>query len=156
MAEWRMPPKAKVYEALGALADGRVHLLGPTKAEVASSTGERTYTVTWSDDGRTFSSNDNASYWHGSLGYPVIAVLLARGQLRYDPALAAPLAGIAWKRLVDGARHDYGRALVAALRGVQEAGGDIAAITAQAEAIYEALDELGLERGPRGAPLRRS
>lgn len=155
MPEWKIPPKAKVYEALGAVADGRVHLLGPRRAEVASSSGERTYSLTWSEDAGTFSSNDNASYWHNSMGYPIIAVLLARGQLDYDPALAVALAGIPWKRLVDANRHDYDQAVEVALRGIEERGGDRAAITAHVDAIYEQLGNLKLERGPRGAPLPR-
>jgi len=87
--EWTMPLEVKVYEALAAVADGRVRLLGPTNAEAASSTGERVCTLAWSEDGRTYSSNDNASYWHGSMGYPIIAVAPARGQLAYDSAIAA-------------------------------------------------------------------
>lgn len=87
--EWTVPLEVKVYEALAAVADGRVRLLGPTNAEAASSTGERVCTLAWSEDGRTYSSNDNASYWHGSMGYPIIAVAPARGQLAYDSAIAA-------------------------------------------------------------------
>jgi hypothetical protein len=150
-----MPKKAKVYEALGAVADGRVRLVGPARAEVVSSTGERTYTVTWSDDGRAFSSNDNASYWQRSMGYPIIAVLLAEGRLAYDPALAAPLAGVAWKRLIEGFKRDYDKAVTAALQAAEEHGADRAAIVAHAEAIYAQLEALRLERGPRGAPLKR-
>lgn len=41
MADWKMPPKAKVYEALSALADKRVHITGPGQAEVLSSTGDK-------------------------------------------------------------------------------------------------------------------
>lgn len=29
MTAWKMPPKAKIYEALSALADGRVRIKGP-------------------------------------------------------------------------------------------------------------------------------
>jgi hypothetical protein len=147
-----MPKRAKVYEALGAVADGRVRLLGQTRAEVVSSTEERTYTVTWSDDGRVFSSNDNASYWQRSMGYPIIAVLLAAGRLVYDPAVAAPLAGVAWKRLNDAFKRDYDKTVAAALQAAEERGADRAAIVAHVEAIYAQLEALALERGPRGAP----
>jgi hypothetical protein len=122
---------------------------------VVSSTGERTYTVTWSDDGRAFSSNDNASYWQRSMGYPIIAVLLTEGRLAYDPALAAPLAGVAWKRLIEGFKRDYDKAVTTALQAAEEHGADRAAIVAHAEAIYAQLEALRLERGPRGAPLKR-
>ena len=77
---WKLPPAAKVYEAFGAVADGRVHLGAPGQAEVVSSGGDRRYTVEWTDDLATIAANDNASYWQGYLGYPAVAVLLAVGR----------------------------------------------------------------------------
>jgi hypothetical protein len=89
-----MPPVAKVYEALSATADGRVRITASGRAEVVSSEGDKTYTVEWSEDGRLFSSNDNASYWQGYAGYPIVAVLLATGRIPYDPLVAGLLAGV--------------------------------------------------------------
>ncbi|MGH7917413.1 MAG: hypothetical protein ACREQE_08080, partial [Candidatus Binataceae bacterium] len=65
---WKMPPIAKVYEALGALSDGRVQIESATHARVTSSAGDKVYEVESTTDGRTISSNDNASYWQGYLG----------------------------------------------------------------------------------------
>ena len=76
MAPWKLPPRAKVFEAFTAVADGRVRLTGPGSATVTSSGGDKTYDVEWSDDGRMVTANDNASYWQGYLGYPILAVLL--------------------------------------------------------------------------------
>ena len=42
---WKMPPLAKVYEALTAVADGRVTLLDDTHARVQSSDRRKTYDV---------------------------------------------------------------------------------------------------------------
>ena len=39
---WALPPPAKVYEALSAVADGRVRVTGAREAEVTSSLGEKT------------------------------------------------------------------------------------------------------------------
>ena len=62
----KMPPLAKVFEAWSALADGRVSLDGEDRrATVTSSNGLKAYTVAWSEDGGTYSSNDNATYWQG-------------------------------------------------------------------------------------------
>ncbi|MGI6218094.1 MAG: hypothetical protein ACOYIK_10855, partial [Coriobacteriales bacterium] len=76
----KMPPIEKVYEAWTALADGRVTLEGGAteagtsgKATVESSNGSKTYTVVWDAD--RYASTDNATYWQGYPGYPVIAVL---------------------------------------------------------------------------------
>ena len=82
MTAWKLPPRAKVFEAFSAVADGRVRLTGPGSATVTSSGGDKTYDVEWSEDGRTIAANDNASYWQGYLGYPALAVLLERGELR--------------------------------------------------------------------------
>ncbi len=50
MGDWKVPPKAKIYEALTAVADGRVKLTGGETAEVLSSDGTKTYIVEWSAD----------------------------------------------------------------------------------------------------------
>ena len=84
----RMPPLAKVFEAWSALADGRVSLDDEERrATVTSSNGLKAYTVAWSEDGGTYSSNDNATYWQGYAGYPVIAALMAHA-VTVDQTLA--------------------------------------------------------------------
>ena len=87
MTKWNMPPIAKVYEALSAVADGRVKLTGETTAEVLSSERDKTYTVKWSGGERSITSNDNATRWQGYIGYPIIAVLLETGRIPYDRAM---------------------------------------------------------------------
>ena len=42
---WKMPPLIKIYEALGAIADGRVQLEGEEHATVLSSDRSKTYDV---------------------------------------------------------------------------------------------------------------
>lgn len=149
MTLWGQPPLAKVYEALSAVADGRVRLAGPGEAQVTSSGGDKSYTVSWSADGVTWSSNDNASYWRRSAGYPIIAVLLATGRIGHDAGLAALLAGVPWKRLNDAAGRDYDAVLADVLAQVRERGGDVAALAAEAESIAARFAALGLQRGPR-------
>src|ERR1700681_3160211 len=94
--QWKLPPLIKAYEALGAIGDGRVRIVDARRALVTSSDGSKTYEVETSEDGREISSNDNASYWQGYLGYPAIAVL-ARGFYRPPANVTDALAGIAWK-----------------------------------------------------------
>src|SRR5437868_15476490 len=96
---WKMPPLIKVYEAMGALGDGRVRIEDDRRARVTSSEGSKTYEVETTADLREISSNDNASYWQGYLGYPAIAVLLARGAYRPPATVVDALAGVAWKDL---------------------------------------------------------
>ncbi len=54
---WKMPPFIKVYEALGAIGDGRVRIVDSRRALVTSSDGVKTYEVEVSEDGREISSN---------------------------------------------------------------------------------------------------
>lgn len=150
---WKMPPLIKVYEALGALGDGRVRESGGA-AEVVSSDGGKTYQVEVSADGGEISSNDNASYWQGYLGYPGIAVLLARGTLRARPATVRALAGIPWKELNRRFKNDYARTMDEVARTVAARGGDFAAIRAEAESILSALSALAPRRGARRRPPR--
>jgi len=142
MAQWDMPPIAKVYEALSAVADGRVKVMGETTAEVLSSERDKTYTVKWSADGRSITSNDNATRWQGYIGYPIIAVLLRTGRIPYDPAAAAALAAAPWHALNNQFKRNYDAAVDHVLSGVS----DSDAVRQEAARIYAALADLALER----------
>jgi hypothetical protein len=153
-AEWKMPPVVKVYEALGALGDGRVRIESARRASVVSSHGTKTYQVEMSEEGRTISSNDNASYWQGYLGYPGIAVLLARGLYDAPESVVKALAGIPWKEINRRFKNDYGKTVAEVMRRLKESGHDTQAVRAEAEAILEALRRLKPLRGKRQRPPR--
>ena len=146
MSQWKMPPKAKVYEALSAVASNRVARVGPTSAEVRSSSGEKTYIVEWSEDFSAITSNDNASYWQGYIGYPIIAVLMALGKLAYNASEAAYLAGVHWKKINDEFKRDYAKAVDVVLAAAEEKGANRASIAASVDQIYADLQKLGLQR----------
>jgi len=95
---WKKPPRIKVLEALGCIADKRIEFISDYEAKVVSSTGERVYTVKW-DGGKAIFSNDNGSIYRGYLGYPSIAFLMLKGLLPFNEKLANGLKGIPWKRL---------------------------------------------------------
>jgi hypothetical protein len=156
--KWQMPPPIKVYEAIGAIGDGRVRAIDDAQNvwEVVSSDSTKTYRVEVSADGREISSNDNASYWQGYLGYPAIAVLIARGKLHASAETTRMLAGIPWKELNRRFKNDYARTAAEVARIVAERGGDFDAIRAEAASILDALAALGLERGARRRPPRAS
>jgi hypothetical protein len=149
---WKMPPLIKVYEAMGALGDGRVRLQDGGRAQVTSSEGDKTYAVEISADNREISSNDNASYWQGYLGYPAIAVLLARGFYRPPANVIDALAGIPWKELNRRFRNDYDKTLEAVSKTVEENGHDPDAVRIEAEALMEAVRKLAPVRGHRRRP----
>jgi hypothetical protein len=110
----KLPPLQKVYEAWSALADGRVEM-GEDTADVASSNGAKHYMVSWTGD--TYSSNDNASYWQGYAGYPVLAVLMKQGKLPCADMLVPRFAHIDWNALNKEAQEGLCRSGTGSLRG---------------------------------------
>jgi hypothetical protein len=150
---WKMPPIVKVYEAIGALGDGRVRIEDDARATVRSSEGTKVYDLEFSRDGREISSNDNASYWQGYLGYPAIAVLIERGILKRPPADAIEaLSGVPWKEMNRKLGNDYAKTIAEVERIADSAGHDPRAIRAAAEAILEELRHLAPHQGKRRKP----
>ncbi len=97
----RLPPRIKVLEALGAIADGRVECLDEAcrAARVTSSEGDRVYRVYVDVEKGVAYSDDNGTRYRGYIGYPIIAVLMKQGRLPFDERLASALRGIPWRRL---------------------------------------------------------
>jgi hypothetical protein len=149
MTAWKVPPRAKVFEAFTAVADGRVSLEGPGSATVVSSDREKTYDVEWSEDGRTIGSNDNASYWQGYLGYPAVAVLLERGELRADEAAVRALAGIPWHDLNKRFKRDYEAAIAAVLADLPGGAAEAGRVERAVRDVLQQLAALDLQRGSR-------
>jgi len=86
-----------VLEALGAVVDGRVRLVGEGRCEVVSSEGDRVYNVVVK--GGFVYSNDNGTLYRGYVGYPILACLMAEGKLPTDAELGEKLRGVPWRRL---------------------------------------------------------
>ena len=144
-----MPPKAKIYEALSAVADQRVTITGPTAAQVQSSSHDKIYGVKWSDDISEITSNDNASYWQGYIGYPIIAVLMVLGRLDFDGRVAQVLSGIAWKQMNRRFRNDYDKAVESVLLKLDVEPGLRQRVASEVDKIFTQLETLDLERLPR-------
>lgn len=150
--EWKLPPLIKVYEAIGAVGDQRVKLLDDTHAQVASSEGSKTYDVETSADLCEVASNDNASYWQGYLGYPGIAVLIARGLYRPAAQAIEALTGIEWKQLNRHFRNDYSKTIAEVEKRIAERGHDAGMVRAEADAVLAAIRKLKPRRGARHRP----
>src|SRR6266852_3593257 len=127
---WKMPPIAKVYEAIGALGDGRVTIKDSTHASVRS-------------------SDDSTSYWQGYLGYPAIAVMLARGLYSPRADVVKALSGVPWKELNMRFRNNYDRTIAEVLQQAEQNRYDVAAILQEAEAVLDALRAASPLRGAR-------
>lgn len=103
---WKLPPRIKVYEALGAITDSRIHIKGNT-AIVISSSGHKQYTVTYDPKTHAITANDNSSYWQGYIGYPAIAYLLKKGLLSYNKKTTQCLKDIPWKDINTKFRNNF-------------------------------------------------
>jgi hypothetical protein len=95
----RLPPKIKVLEAAGAIADARVTSLNDKWFTVRSSEGDREYSVFVDIEKREACSTDNGTRFRGYVGYPILSVLMLKGVLPYDESIGKALSGIDWKAL---------------------------------------------------------
>lgn len=150
---WALPPVEKIYEAFSALADGRVKMIDG-RASVSSSDYKKVYTVVW--DGDVYSSNDNASYWQGYMGYPLIAVLIIQGKLKCEETVPGFFKDINWKQLNSVYRNDYTKAAGAVLEALAAGGADIEHIKGEADNIFEQIKRLDLRRRRGPAPPKSS
>lgn len=67
--KWTQPHFIKFYEALGAIADGRVEVdpNDHNKAKIYSSNRDKFYEVSYDPENNAIMANDNAAYWKGTL-----------------------------------------------------------------------------------------
>lgn len=107
-----------MYEALGAVADGRIEVNGNV-GKCYSSSGNKYYDITFDPDSHAIMSNDNTSYWTGELGYPAVAFLIKIGVLEYKKDLAKLLKGIAWKNINQKFKNDFDAALEYILQDIE-------------------------------------
>lgn len=135
----KLPPPAKIYEAYSAIADGRVRMQ-QNQAFVKSSDNSKEYTVTWQDD--VYSSNDNASYWQGYAGYPMIAVLMIQGNLPLDKEIAFYFVQINWKELNARYKAKYDKAVDEILENLDKQGIDTNTIREEVSSVYQHLSQL--------------
>ena len=152
MSIWKQPPIIKVYEALGCVADGRVHIEGDS-AKVYSSSGNKFYTVTYDPNTNAIMCNDNGSYWAGYLGYPAIAFLLKIGIIPYKIESANILKGIKWKDINQNFKNDFAKTEKYCQNLVIERDGDLPALLADIAQIHKHLEENPLSLlGPKTKP----
>ncbi len=95
----RMPPRIKILEAAGAVADGRIMKLDDKTFKVVSSEGDRIYTVYVDLEKGEACSTDNGTTYRNYVGYPIISSLFVLGKLPYDAEIGRSLAKIDWRHL---------------------------------------------------------
>src|SRR5260370_25454473 len=111
MNYWAPTKRAKIYEALSEIADGRIVPVSDNVVHVFSSDKSKSYVVEWSDDHTQFMSNDNASFYQGYLGYPIVAVILSQKVIDFDGAILKYFANVPWKKLNTKYKNNYEKAI---------------------------------------------
>ncbi len=132
----KIPPIAKIYEAYSCIADNRIEMK-ENMAIVHSSDSKKTYEVKWQEN--NYSSTDNASFWQGYPGYPVIAVLLLQRKLPYYEECIAYFQNINWHALNDKYKRDYDAAVDEVLSTINF---DTNKIKEETQKTYEILKKM--------------
>ncbi len=147
MAERKLPPKVKIYEALWAVADERIHMewFFSNEAKCYSSSWNKFYTIKYDPDKRAIMMNDNGSYWNGYLGYPGIAFLMEKWVLLYDPEFAFMLKGIAWKDINQKFKNDFDKTILYILENLKNKWLDVDGIGREVDDIYEQIETLHMK-----------
>lgn len=156
--KWKATPKAKVYEAWSALADGRVSLVGEREAAVESSDRAKTYKVVWTEDRRAFGANDNASYFVGYMGYPILATAMRLGLISYDTTIIDEFRDINWNKLNEIYKRRYDAVVDYVISQIEKSGrGSSDQIRQHADTVFSEFKALKLGRiSPPGEPPKRS
>ena len=129
----KMPPIAKIYEAYSCIADNRIDIK-ETEAIVTSSDEKKNYTIKWKEN--DYSSTDNASYWQGYPGYPILAVLMLQNKLNYNKEIIPYFKGINWHELNEKHKRNYDAAIEEVLENIPY---DKEIIKKETEKAYEEL-----------------
>lgn len=149
--KWKIPPKAKIYEAYSAIADHRYEMLDDNRLSLTSSSNNKAYEISWKIEedlaGKTIkiASNDNASYWQGYAGYPIITALMILGEIKYNNEVLPFFKGIHWKKLNQECKNNYDKVVAKILEGIGDAG-SVQAIESDVDAIFDQINTLSLEK----------
>lgn len=137
----KIPPIEKIPEAYSALVDERVNMK-ENEAEVDSSDYSKKYIVKWEEN--IYSSSDNASFWQGYPGYPIIAVLMIQKKLSYNIEVANYFKGINWKSLNKKYKNNYSKALNEIMENLKEKDIDVDKINSEIKKVYEEIKNLDI------------
>lgn len=134
----KLPPIAKIYEAYTCIADGRIEMK-ENEAVVSSSDGKKKYSIKWKND--DYASNDNATFWQGYPGYPVLAVLMLQNKLNYNKVIVNLFSNINWHALNEKHKRNYDAAVEEVLNEIHY---DTAIIKEEVNKIYEEIKNLNI------------
>jgi hypothetical protein len=103
----KIPPRIKILEALGSIADKRYIILDEKRMKVFSSEKDKEYFVYVDLEKNIAYSDDNGTKLKGYIGYPIIAFLMIKKILPFNEKIANALSGIRWKKLNEKYKNYY-------------------------------------------------
>ena len=146
---WTLPPKHKIYEALGAVADGRIEIIDPNskiiEARQYSSSRQKYYTILYNPAQNQIMPNDNATWYVGCLGYPAISLLLFIEKIKYDAAILSYFKDISFKDINQKYKNDFDQANLEIVAMILARGLGEVKLNMESDSIFEQLAELKLE-----------
>ncbi len=140
-----MPPVIKIYEALGAIGDGRLEIEGDA-AKLYSSSRGKFYTISYNPETMQIYANDNASFFAGYLGYPAISFLFAKGIVPHHEETAEALANIAWKDINQKNKNNFDKTLEEVNNILEARGLHSQTVALEVAEIMRQLDALDLQK----------
>lgn len=149
----KMPPVEKIHEAYGAIVDQRI-TMKENEADIVSSDLSKTYLVTWKEN--VYTSNDNASYWQGYAGYPILAVLMLQGKLSLNREIAGHFKGIDWKKRNTEHKNKYAEVVKEIMDELEQSGINVEEINQEIQKVYQEIAGLNIStkrsaiRPPKG------
>jgi hypothetical protein len=142
---WQVPQIEKVYEAITVLADKRLEMNADgLSGKVYSSRGDKYYIVAFDPVRRAIKSDDNQARFQGKLSYPMMALLMKVGELKYSDKLLTPLRGVVWKDLNTKHKNDYAAAVAEVLQNLKDEGVNTEEVEKGVQTIYAQVKELKL------------
>jgi len=156
MAYWAKPKIEKVYEALTAVADGRIKITGDGTAVCASSSGKKFYHLKFDSDSLAMTSNDNMAYYQKSLSYPMMALLIVTKKVDCPEELPKYFAGIKWKEINTRFKNNYKLSVDSVLEELKSKNVDVEDIKALVETLFEKIKSMQIsilgnsEKPPQG------
>lgn len=138
----KLPPIEKIYEAYSALADNRINV-ERNMAYVDSSDGTKRYKAEWVED--MYSSTDNATYWQGYTGYPVIGILILQKKLKLDESIIPYFSGVNWNELNQKHKRDYRAVLLEVFEQKKLSKGEMEKIENMTQQVFEQLQDIDIK-----------
>lgn len=141
---WKKPHISKIYEALTALADGRIRRNGKN-AICYSSDRKQVYDIHYDPKVGSIMSNDNGAYYTRTLSYPMIGDLMLLGVIPYDQRLLGILSNIYWEDIYKRFKNDYGKSIKFVIGELKKNGDDVEFVTSEVKKIYEFVRNLDVK-----------